>query len=88
MKGGEVAGDLEGFLRGISSPPKHGRYVSEPAQTDERGVDSLPPKPADPIPYLLGAEWRDWRWRSRCFREEKVTVCTGNGLRTIHRVPC
>ncbi len=54
LKGGEVAGDLGIFARHFS-PPKHGRYVHEPAQTDERGVDALPPKPSDPIPYLLGA---------------------------------
>ncbi len=54
MKGGEVAGDLGIFARHFS-PPKHGRYVPEPAHTDERGVNSLPPKPTDPIPYLLGA---------------------------------
>ena len=54
LKGGEVAGDLGIFARHFS-PPKHGRYVREPAETDERGVDALPPKPADPIPYLLAA---------------------------------
>ncbi len=35
--------------------PKSGRYVEEPAHTDERGVDWLPPKPADPVPYVLAA---------------------------------
>ncbi len=54
MTGGEVAGDLERFARHFSRPP-HGRYVKEPARTDERGVDSLPPKPSDPVPYLAGA---------------------------------
>ena len=54
MSGGEVAGDLERFVRHFSPPP-HGRYVPEPAHTDERGVDSLPPKPADPFPYIAGA---------------------------------
>ncbi|MFL6584024.1 MAG: MBL fold metallo-hydrolase [Chthoniobacterales bacterium] len=32
-------------------PPAHGRYVSEPARTDESGVISLPPAPFDPVPY-------------------------------------
>ena len=54
MSGGDLPGDLERFARHLSAP-RHGRYVNEPARTDERGVDSLPPKPADPFPYLLGA---------------------------------
>lgn len=54
MSGGEVAGDLERFARHFSRPP-HGRYVAEPARTDKRGVDSLPPKPTDPVPYIAGA---------------------------------
>ena len=54
MTGEDVAGDLERFSRHFSPPP-HGRYVAEPARTDLRGLDSLPPKPADPLPWLLGA---------------------------------
>lgn len=54
MGGGEVADDLARFARHFA-PPAHGRYLPEPALTDERGVDSLPPKPADPFPYLVGA---------------------------------
>ncbi len=54
MSGSEVAGDLQRFAANLTPPP-HGRYVAEPAQTDERGVDSLPPAPADPFPYLVGA---------------------------------
>ncbi len=54
MSGGDVAGDLDRFERHFSRPP-HGRYVAEPARTDERGVDSLPPKPTDPVPYIAGA---------------------------------
>ncbi len=53
MSGGDLAGDLERFVRHLA-PPTHGRYVAEPAQTDERGVDSLPPKPSDPFPALVG----------------------------------
>ena len=54
MSSGELPGDLERFARHFSAPP-HGRYVSEPARTDERGVDWLPPKPSDPFPYLVAA---------------------------------
>ncbi len=54
MSGGDLPGDLERFARHLSPPP-HGRYVAEPALTDERGVDSLPPKPSDPFPLLVGA---------------------------------
>lgn len=54
LKGGDLAGDFGIFARHFS-PPKHGRYIPEPARTDERGVDALPPKPSDPIPYLLAA---------------------------------
>ena len=54
MQGGEVAGGLQAFARTFAPPP-HGRYVHEPARTDERGLDSLPPKPADSLPWVLGA---------------------------------
>lgn len=54
MSGGEVADDLGRFARHFTPPPQ-GRYVKEPAHTDQRGVDWLPPKPADPFPYLAGA---------------------------------
>lgn len=54
MRGGEVADDLQRFARHFTPPP-HGRYVAAPARTDLRGVDSLPPKPSDPFPYLAGA---------------------------------
>ncbi len=54
MSGHELPDDLGRFVRHLS-PPSHGRYVKKPAHTDERGVDWLPPKPADPFPYLLGA---------------------------------
>ena len=53
MSGPELPGDLERFARHFSAPI-HGRYVKEPAHTDERGVDWLPPKPTDPFPYLVG----------------------------------
>ncbi len=49
-----MADRLKGFARQFA-PPLRGRYVHEPARTDERGVDWLPPKPADPLPWVLGA---------------------------------
>ena len=53
MTGSDVAGDLHRFAANLTPPP-HGRYVAEPARTDERGVDWLPPAPTDPFPYLAG----------------------------------
>lgn len=35
--------------------PRRGRYVGRPAITDEDGVVSLPPKPADPVPAIAAA---------------------------------
>lgn len=32
-------------------PPAHGRYVAQPATTDDSGVVALPPAPFDPVPY-------------------------------------
>ena len=36
-------------------PPSHGRYVREPARTNEGGVVSLPPAPFDPVPFATAA---------------------------------
>jgi glyoxylase-like metal-dependent hydrolase (beta-lactamase superfamily II) len=48
--------DLPAKLRQFTSSfprPRHGRYVAEPAITDQEfGVVSLPPAPADPMPML------------------------------------
>lgn len=35
------------------TPPAHGRYVAQPAITDERGVIDLPPPVPDPLPGRL-----------------------------------
>jgi hypothetical protein len=35
--------------------PRHGRYVPEPAVTDENGVQYLPPVPFQPVAALLAA---------------------------------
>ena len=59
MSSPELPGDLERFARHFSPPP-HGRYVNEPAHTDERGVDWLPPKPSDPFLYLVAAAGVGW----------------------------
>ena len=39
---------LENFAAGFA-PPADGRYVRQPARTDESGVVSLPPPPPDPV---------------------------------------
>lgn len=54
IAGPELADELERFTARFT-PPRHGRYVAEPAHTDERGVDWLPPAPVDLFPYLMGA---------------------------------
>ncbi len=53
MSGDYVSRELDRFAQQFT-PPVRGRYVREPARTDESGVHSLPPKPADPFPYVLG----------------------------------
>lgn len=35
--------------------PRHGRYVNQPARTDESGVIGLPPAPFDPVPFATAA---------------------------------
>lgn len=48
----DVASEMEAFAQSFRRPVK-GRYISEPAHTDERGVDSLPPRPNDPAPVIV-----------------------------------
>lgn len=45
---------MERFTARIQAPA-HGRYVHEPAITDESGVVSLPPAPFDPVPMATAA---------------------------------
>ena len=45
---------LERFAERFRAP-RHGRYVRQPARTDERGVVSLPPAPFDPVPFATAA---------------------------------
>ena len=54
MAGGSLPGDLQRFASHFPVPAS-GRYVSQPARTDERGVDWLPPKPFDLAPYVVAA---------------------------------
>lgn len=49
LTGPHVAPDLNRFADGFA-PPTHGRYVGDPAITDETGIVSLPPPAPDPFP--------------------------------------
>ena len=46
----ELPTRLERFAEKFRAP-RGGRYVRNPARTDERGVVSLPPAPFDPVPF-------------------------------------
>lgn len=48
----DAAVQLESFARTFV-PPAHGRYIPEPALTDENGVVTLPPPVADPVPKVI-----------------------------------
>jgi glyoxylase-like metal-dependent hydrolase (beta-lactamase superfamily II) len=50
----DLADRLEKFAGRFHSP-RRGRYVAEPARTDESGVISLPPAPFDPVPFATAA---------------------------------
>ena len=45
---------LEQFAQNFRAP-RHGRYVRQPARTDENGVVDLPPAPFDPVPFATAA---------------------------------
>lgn len=51
MSGEELTRDLKKLVDSFkqTAVPKHGRYVNDPAITDDRGVQYLPPKPFDPM---------------------------------------
>ncbi len=51
MYGPRVADELSRFARTFT-PPEHGRYVAEPAETNEHGVVYEPPAPADHLPKV------------------------------------
>ncbi len=54
MSGSEVAIELNDLAQNFPLP-EHGRYVPEPAQTDERGIRYVPPAKPDPLPMILAA---------------------------------
>src|SRR5256886_8369929 len=45
---------LEHFAESFR-PPRHGRYVKQPARTNENGIVDLPPAPFDPVPFATAA---------------------------------
>ncbi|NEU07108.1 MBL fold metallo-hydrolase [Flavihumibacter sp. R14] len=51
MKGEELKQGLKGLIASFQEKavPKHGRYVNDPAITNDEGVQYLPPKPFDPL---------------------------------------
>ena len=51
MTGSDVVVQLAELAVNFPMPP-YGRYVDEPARTDETGVVSLPPKPRDALPGI------------------------------------
>ena len=55
MKGDNLAWELEDLVKNfwLKVVPKHGRYVHEPAITDERGVVTLPPPVNNTLPKVL-----------------------------------
>ena len=52
LRGADVASRLAALADEFPVPP-HGRYVSEPARTDENGIVFLPAPPPDPLPGLF-----------------------------------
>jgi hypothetical protein len=52
VSGAEIAEDLQRFAEHFL-PPAHGRYSTQPAIADERGVVELPPDVPDPLPKQL-----------------------------------
>ncbi len=52
ITGAGMAEKLKDFARNFTAPA-HGRYVSQPAVTDENGIVKLPPPVADPVRQML-----------------------------------
>jgi glyoxylase-like metal-dependent hydrolase (beta-lactamase superfamily II) len=50
----DLALRLEDFAARFRAP-RRGRYVLQPARTDENGIVSLPPAPFDPVPFATAA---------------------------------
>ncbi len=51
MKGENMTQQLAALARDFPMP-RHGRYVAEPALTNEHGIVCLPPKPPDALPKI------------------------------------
>ena len=54
MSDAELPERLENFARRFRAP-RSGRYVRQPARTDESGIVDLPPAPFDPVPFATVA---------------------------------
>lgn len=54
MIGAEAAEGLAELARDFPAP-RHGRYATEPARTDENGITYLPPPVPDPLPKMAAA---------------------------------
>ena len=52
ISGANTAELLKEFARNFTAP-KHGRYVNQPAITDENGIVALPPPVADPVRQIV-----------------------------------
>ncbi|WP_242927327.1 MBL fold metallo-hydrolase [Pontibacter vulgaris] len=57
MRGQELQWQLDELVKNFwtEAVPTHGRYVNEPAITDELGVISVPPATESPVPTVLAA---------------------------------
>jgi glyoxylase-like metal-dependent hydrolase (beta-lactamase superfamily II) len=54
MSDSELPERMENFARRFRAP-RSGRYVRQPARTDENGIVDLPPAPFDPVPFATVA---------------------------------
>ena len=61
MSGPDAADEFTRFAEHFPVP-SHGRYVAEPAQTNEEGVVYLPPAPPDPLAGHCGHASESPRW--------------------------
>lgn len=75
MRGEEMRQSLQQLVQDfwLVAVPKHGRYVHEPAVTDDQGVVSVPPPAGNPVPKALvvagavavaGLAWAAWKSRN------------------------
>ncbi len=55
LRGASMRADLHAVARdfGLRAVPRHGRYVTRPAETDQNGVVAVPPDVSDLVPELL-----------------------------------